>query len=702
MPDVSTVVPKEYPPCRKACPAGVNVQAYVALVSQGKFEEALKVIRKSIPFPSVCGRVCFAPCEDACARQNVDEPVAIRSLKRLVADHQAASGKREKPKPISKTHHERIAIIGSGPAGLTAAYELAKLGYPVVVFESASKPGGSLRYCIPEYRLPESALDAEIEYIMETGVEIQLNTKIGRDLTIDDIIKQGYKAVFIATGAHQCISLNIEGEELGGVFHALDFLVKAKAGDQVDLRGKVAVIGGGNVAIDAARTSKRLGGKEVTIIYRRSEKEMPAHRREVEEAKQEGVKFLFLAAPKRILGQNGRVAGIECFKTALGQADESGRRRPVPVEGSEFVVPASAVLLAIGEMPDVSFLPKNVEVARGNRVVVDQVTLETKSSGVFAGGDAVSGPASVIEAIAAGKRAAISIDRYVRGVDLKAGRTEEVHETTWVPDEAILVKKPRQNVSCLEPTERATCFEEVELGLTPEAGLLEARRCLSCGPCVECLEKEELCDADDAIVDKDRCIACANCQKICEYGAIEVDKSVAKIDPILCKGCGTCAVECPAEAITMQNFSDEKILAQIEDAAASWGIGKPGNLAFVCDWSTKEDGLEWPEDTRIIPVRCSGRIDPLHVLRAFALGADGVLIVGCEAKDCHYVFGSVVTKKRVTQMKEWLQAIGIEPERLTMEKSSVGNEQSLNEIIQRFADRMEKAGATPLKKAVNK
>lgn len=697
MPAVSTVVSKGYPPCRKACPAGVNVQAYVALVSQGKFDEALKVIRKSIPFPSVCGRVCFAPCEDACSRKNVDEPVAIRALKRLVADHEVASGRREEPKPIRKIHSERIAIIGSGPAGLTAAYELAKQGYPAVVFESASKPGGSLRYCIPEYRLPESALDAEIEYILETGVEVRLNTKIGRDLTINDIMKQGYKAVFVATGAHQCIGLNIEGEELTGVFHALEFLVKARAGQPVDIQDKVAVIGGGNVAVDAARTSMRLGAKEVTIIYRRSEKEMPAHRKEVEEARQEGVKFLFLAAPKRILGQNSRVTSIECIKTVLGQPDKSGRRRPVPVEGSEFVVPASTVLLAIGEMPDVSFLPKDVEVARGNRVVVDQVTLETKSPGVFAGGDAVSGPASVIEAIAAGKRAAISIDRYVRGVDLKVGRAEEVYETTWVPEEAILVKKPRQKVPCLEATERARCFEEVEVGLTPEAGLSEALRCLSCGPCAECLEKEELCDADDIIVDNDRCIACANCQKICEYGAIEVDKSVAKIDPDLCKGCGTCVVECPAEAIAMQNFSDEKILAQLEDAAASWEAGKPKTLAFVCNWSTRESALEWPKDVRVIPVRCSGRVDPLHVLRAFALGADGVLIVSCESKDCHYTFGSTVARRRIVEIREWLRAIGIEPERLTMEKSSVGNEQHLNEMVRSFADKVEKAGATPLR-----
>lgn len=529
-------------------------------------------------------------------------------------------------------------------------------------------------------------------------MEIRTNTTVGRDTTIEKIKKQGYKAIFVATGAHHCISLNIKGEELNGILHALDFLKDVQSGKHTELGNKVAVIGGGNVAIDAARTARRLGVKEVTIIYRRTEREMPAHHKEVEEAKLEGVKFHFLASPKKFLGKNDKVAGIECIKNELGPPDDSGRRRPIPVEGSEFVVSASSVLLGVGEMPDTSFLPGEVEVARGNRVVADSMTLETKAPGVFAGGDAVTGTASVIEAIAAGKKAAVSIDRYVRGVDLKAGRTDAVPETTWFSEKNVLKEKPRQPMPCLKLGRRVSSFEEVELGLSPNAGLLEAHRCLFCGPCSECLEREGLCEEDDAIVDEDRCIACANCEKVCEYGAIKVEKSVAKVNPLVCKGCGTCAVECPAEAITMQNFSDEKISAQIRDAVASRKAeDKPQTLAFVCSWSLNADRFQWPQNIHVISVKCSGRVDPLHVLHSFMLGADGVLIVSCESKDCHYVFGSSIAEKRVRQMKEWLQAVGIDSKRLQMERSSVGNEQHLGEALKEFSTKLEGMEATPLK-----
>jgi len=693
----------KYPPCRRACPAGINVQAYIALIAQGKFKEALEIIRKSIPFPSVCGRVCFAPCEDACTRKDIDEPISIRSLKRLVADQEFAFELRKKPKPIPKNRAEKIAIIGSGPAGLTAAYELTKMGYPVTVFESASKPGGALRYCIPEYRLPEEVLDAEIDHILGAGVEIRTDITIGKDLTLDEIRRQSYKAIFIATGAHHCVSLNIEGEELNSVFHALDFLKEVHCGHPTDIGKKVAVVGGGNVAIDAARTARRLGPEEVTVIYRRSEKEMPAHSQEIEEAKLEGVKFQFLTSPNRILGKNGKVVGVECIKNKLGPPDESGRRRPVPVEGSEFTIPVDSILFGIGEMPDVSFLPEEVEVARGNRIVVDEVTLETKLPSVFAGGDAVTGPASVIEAIAAGKKTAVSIDRYINGLDIKAGRTQEVPEIAWVSEENVLKKKLRQAMPCLEPVERVDCFKEVELGLTPKAGISEAHRCLFCGPCSECLETEELCEADHVLIDEDRCIACANCEKICEYGAIKVEKSVAKADSFLCKGCGTCIAECPAEAIAMENFSDEKISSQIREAATQWAAKeRVQTLAFVCKWSydVSADGFEWPQNVYVVPVRCSGRVDPIHVLRAFMLGADGVLVISCEAEDCHYVFGSSTAKKRVKQMKEWLLAIGVDPERLQIERSSVGNEQQLSKALKDFSAKLEGIGSTPFKKAV--
>ncbi len=699
MASTTSALEEKYPPCRKACPAGINVQAYIALIAQKKFKEALEIIRQSIPFPSVCGRVCFAPCEDACTRKDIDEPLSIRTLKRLVTEHEVSS-RNEKPEVIPKTHEEKIAVIGSGPAGLTAAFELAKLGYPVTVIEASSKPGGCLRFAIPEYRLPEEVLEKELDYIRNIGIEIRTDTTIGKDVTIDELKTEGFKAFFIATGAHKCISLNIEGEKLQGVFHALSFLKDVYSQTQDGLGEKVAIVGGGNVAIDAARTARRLGSAEVTVVYRRSENEMPAHHNEVEDAKLEGVKFHFLATPKRIIGENGKVTGMECLKTVLGPPDESGRRRPTPVEGSEFTVQADTVLLAIGMMPTTSFLPREIEVGRGNIIIVDEVSLETKSPGIFAGGDAVLGPASVIEAIASGKKAAESIHRYIKGQDLKAGRTKEVPELAWITDQKSLEKKPKQTMPCLKLNDRITSFKEVELGLTTEAGIIEAHRCLFCGPCSECLEKEDLCEIDDPYVDEDRCIACANCEKVCEYGAITIQKSVAKVNPFLCKGCGTCAVECPAEAITMKTYSDESIMDQIKTAAALWSTANsPHILAFACTWSYNQNAIVsgWPRNTTMIPLKCSGRVDPLHILKAFILGVDGVLVVSCDSKDCHYIFGESSARKRHKELKMWLQTTGINPERLRTEQSLPGKEQDLKNSIQSFTTELQKMGVSSIK-----
>lgn len=687
--NINSTTCKEYAPCRAACPAEVNVQGYIALIAQGKFKEALEVIRKDIPLPLVCGRVCFSPCEDACTRKDFDEAVSIRALKRLAADYELKIGKAKKPKPIPKTHNEKVALIGSGPAGLTAAYELVKRGYPVTVFESTPKPGGTLRYCIPAYRLPKDVLEDEIGYIEALGVEFKTGTTVGKDITIENLFQQGYKAVFIGTGAHRCLSLNIEGEELQGVMHSLTFLNNINYGKPVTLGKKVIVIGGGNVAVDVARTAKRLSPEEVTVLYRRTEQEMPAQKREVEEAKLEGVRFQFLTMPKKIVGKAGKVVGIECLKMRLGEPDESGRRRPVPVEGSEFVVPADTVILAIGETPDTSFLPKEVQVTEGNTIVVDQVTLQTIVPNVFAGGDAVTGPASVVEAIAAGKKAAESIDRYLKGLDLKAGREIEKHEVKWATTEMPLEKKPRQPMPRLEPLQRAKNFNEVELGFTPSLGIQEARRCFSCGPCAQCLEMEELCEPDDAIVDEDRCIACANCEKICEYGAIKVEKSVAKVNLPLCKGCGTCAIECPAVAINMKNCSKEKLLAAVRNIASKWKIGnKPKILSFVCKRAYEESENQ-AKSLYTVFVPCSGRVDPLHVLQAFVMGADGVIIVACQISDCHYISGAFNAEQRVRQMKGWLKILGIKPERLEI-KHALNGEPKLDEVLRNFEKSLDK------------
>jgi len=491
VPNKATIDKRGYSPCRVTCPAGVNVQGYVALISQGKFKEALEVVRRTMPFAAVCGRVCTHRCEAECERGKVDEPVSIRALKRFIADYEFKAG-REKAVPVEQTKKDRIAIAGSGPAGLACAYDLIKKGYPVTVFEAESAAGGLLRWGIPEYRLPKSVLDDEIEYIKELGVEIRTNTQV-KDL--QELTEQGYRAVFLGTGAGISQRMNIPGEDTTGVIHALDFLKQVNSAEKVKLGNRVAVIGGGNAAVDSARVARRLGAGEVTIIYRRSRVEMPAAAEEVDEAEKEGIDIHILATPVRVLSQDGRLTAIECTRMELGEPDESGRRRPVPVEGSEFTVEVDNVIMAVGQAVDKSGLPENLDFTDRGTVSADQVTLETGIPGVFAGGDMVSGPADAIGAIAAGKEAAESIDRYLSGTDLREGRPTQLTRVQDVSKEGVNTKT-RADMPMLDLKNREKSFAEVELGLDENAAIEEAKRCLSCAVCSECMECEKVCEAE--------------------------------------------------------------------------------------------------------------------------------------------------------------------------------------------------------------
>ena len=489
VPAVFTVEKKGTAPCRIACPAGVNAQGYIALISQGKFKEALALVRQTMPFAGVIGRVCTHHCETECERKTIDEPMSIRTLKRFIADYELKAG-REKAVPFEKTRKEKIAVVGSGPAGLACAYDLVRKGYPVTVFEAMPMVGGLLRYGIPEYRLPENVLDNEIDYIKELGVEIRTDSTVKETSAL---LEQGYRAVFLGTGAWVSQKLGIPGEDAAGVIHALDFLKRVNSGNEVSPGRRVAVIGGGNAAVDAARAARRLGADEVTIIYRRSREEMPAVAGEVDEAEKEGVKLHILAAPVKVLGQNGKLTGIECLRMELGEPDASGRRRPVPIKGSEFALDVDNVIVAIGQSVDKAGLPGELDYTERGTIAADPVTLETNMTGVFAGGDVVSGPADVIGAIAAGKEAAESIDRYLNGADLREGRPKQVNRVEEVSKEGI-PPKLRAAMPMLDLKQREGSFAEVELGLDEETAMAEARRCLNCAGCCECLSCEAACE----------------------------------------------------------------------------------------------------------------------------------------------------------------------------------------------------------------
>lgn len=553
---------KRLPPCRTACPAHVNVQGYVSLIQRGKFKEAVELIRKDMPFPAICGRVCFSPCEDACARLNLDQAVAIRALKRIVADIEREQG-RVKPEPIPKTRTEKLAIIGAGPAGLAAAYDLAKLGYPVTVFERMLEPGGMMFYAIPSFRLEKFVVANEIAYIKDIGVEIKTGMEFGKDVTLESLRNEGYEAVFISIGTQVSRRMNVPGEDLEGVVRGLKFLRAFSLGQHIDVGEKVAVIGGGNSAIDAARTAKRLGAEKVMVLYRRTRNEMPALSHEVEAAEKEGVAFHFLVSPKRIIGENGKVKAVECLRMRLGEPDSSGRRRPIPISFSEHQYEVDLVIPAIGQIPEGSCVPNEFldEEAKAALIPVDPVTMKTRIPGVFAGGDIVSGRASIIQAVGAGKQAAVSIHRYLTGQDLKAGR-EEAEETTWVKDWEILKKKSRRYEAPTEKTRLS--FEEAERFLkeTKRKAMFEAFRCIGCGPCSECLAGIDLCEEDKAVVDESRCTGCNTCAIVCPVGAIEKnEEEIAQVNEGLCKGCGICAARCPERAIAMKQLTDENILS---------------------------------------------------------------------------------------------------------------------------------------------
>jgi NADPH-dependent glutamate synthase beta subunit-like oxidoreductase len=410
--------------CHKRCPQGLKLPEIFQAVRKFAvesgymegFAKALEIIREKIPLPASCCYVCFHP-----ERAIDNKQLVTDSIQHSILDY-----KDEKPKKNALTpiNGEKVAIIGSGPTGLSAAQDLAKKGYCVTIFEALSSPGGMLRRCIPEHRLPKKIVDSDIKRITDLGVKIKTNTAIGKSLKIKQLLEQGYSAIFVATGAHEERTLGIEGEELNGVFHALDFLEKAKK-QEAELSDKVSIIGGGNVAVDSAETALRLGAK-VTILYRRSRAEMPASPWEIKEAEEEGVKIEFLVAPKRILGEKGKVTAIECMRMELSELDETGRRRPVPIQGSEFVIETGTVIMAIGQFPNTVFLPETVEITEKRTIAADPFTLETSSAGIFAGGDAVSGPATLMKAIIAGKRAAISIHLYLRGISVEPLLVENV------------------------------------------------------------------------------------------------------------------------------------------------------------------------------------------------------------------------------------------------------------------------------------
>jgi len=487
-------------PCQHTCPVGIDVPRYLEAISRGAYLESVEIIRERNPFPAICGRICHHPCELRCRRGELDDSLAIRALKRFVADWYFENiDQIPSPEPFARTNPQKVAVVGAGPCGLACAYFLAQMGYSVTVFEALPVGGGMLSVAIPQFRLPDEVIRKEIAYIEKSGVEIRYNSPVNINFTIDDLKKSGYNAVFIAAGAQKSQQMGIPGEleDLEGFYYGLRFLRDVKIGRPVKIGKKVIVIGGGNVALDTARTAVRLGAEEVEIFYRRTREEMPVSEMEYEEARAEGVKANFLVSPTRIVSSNWKVTGLQCIRMELGEPGKDGRRRPIPVAGTDFFAEADTVFASVGQAPDLSFLPPDsaLERTRLETLVVDENRLSTNLAGVFAGGDFVSGPGMVIEAVSAGRRGALAIDKFFKAdptrvliydqrQDLlipEAGKEEEEPEPVEEElDEEIWKPQYRPEIPRLPTEERKHSFKETELCYVEAEAVQESKRCLRC------------------------------------------------------------------------------------------------------------------------------------------------------------------------------------------------------------------------------
>lgn len=610
--DTLTLRAIEPSPCTEACPAGINVKSYVSLIAEGRFAEALEVVRERCPLPGICGRICHHPCETACKRDEVEAPVGIRALKRFIADLELELDPPQPTEIPAPTRDESVAIIGSGPAGLTAGYDLARAGYRVTIFEGEPEPGGMLRYGIADYRLPPEILDAEIDYLKRSGIEIRTGCRIGEDVDLETLLEEEYSAAIFAVGAQNGRRLGLEGEAgCDAVEDALAFLRRVNLGDRTPVTGKVLVIGGGSTAIEAARSALRLGADEVEIVYRRHRDQMPADEEEIEVAEAEGIGFRLLTAPARVVAENGRLQGLECLEVALGEPDDSGRRRPIPIPGSEFVIAADRILAAIGQEARFDFLPDEVveRVADRGLLAVDAATAMTALRGVFAAGDVVTGPSTVIDAVAAGHDVAESVRAFLEGEEYTPPAPSSER---FAPTEYEIPPPSPPTMERLKPIVRPVVdgheFDEVEQVLSAANAIAEAQRCLRCGPCAECRICASTCGhrhvtlhagngADDGetlllrtptrfaaglegygqvegwllpdetspegytvdlttgvvSVDEEHCRGCARCVLVCPFDAISLvdetaPETTAHVSPTLCRGCNLCVAICPTDA----------------------------------------------------------------------------------------------------------------------------------------------------------
>jgi len=648
-------------PCLVACPVHTDTRLFVEHIMEGRYERALDLLLAANPFTSVCGRICHHPCEESCRRRKVDAPVGLRQLKRFVVEATADYRLRRRA-PVERTRSQRVAIIGSGPAGLTAAHDLARAGFGVTVFEAAAQPGGMLGAAIPRYRLPYRVLREDIDDILALGVELKTGCAVGTDIEFGEL-ERSFDAILIATGLSESRTLGVPGIDSRGVLLALPLLRATCAGQPPALGERVVVIGGGNVAIDVARCARRLGAADVTMTCLESRGEMPAWEWEIEEALEEGVKLAPSWGPSAVETQGDAVSGIQ-LKRCARVFDEQGRFSPAFDEAETSFLPADSIILAIGQRADLVCVEgSKVAVSRDQRLEYDPQTMATSARGVFACGEVVTGPGAAVEAVADGHRAARAIHHFLdAGELLTQAPREQLPSLGDLPAETIerIKERARVRVALAAAEARVRDFSEIERGFTEAEARAEAQRCLAC--------------TTGAFVDEDRCAACLTCVRICPFGVATVSNTAAMPDE-KCQACGLCAALCPAAAIALKRFGAQRIQQDLSRLLAALPTSQRPRLivSFCCLFETTSRKFldDSPQDAAAtgvarVLVPCVGRLSVADMLAPFEMGADGVCVIACASGECLYPTAEERLRARVDEVKRILDEIGLGGERIDL------------------------------------
>ncbi|MGA1840139.1 MAG: FAD-dependent oxidoreductase [bacterium] len=652
------------PPCQGACPIHQDVRGYIGAIVKGEFDKAVDIIRETNPLPFICSTICAHPCENECRRKNADEALSVRSLKRAALDFGNEMTKKSYSKSYS-SNREMVAVIGSGPGGLTAAHDLAILGYNVTVIEKESILGGALANFVPLYRLPRDLIDRDIEGIRELGVKFKTDLEIGKGINITDLKSQGYKAILISTGLPVSRSLSLPGFDMKNVWPALPFLRDVNLGlRQIDNGKSVIVIGGGNVAIDVARSALRAGASKVKLVCLESFEEMPAFAWEIKEAEEEGVELNCSWGPKCIKAKEGSSCALETV-AVKSVFDEKGFFNPTFCEDKSSVIEGDIVIIAIGQTTDLSFLSNyDMKLVQKGKIIIDPISMATQETGIFACGEVVTGPGMAVEAMASGRQAAFSIHHYLQGIPITD--IEKPESLEQLNEEVIssIKKQPRQPMPLLDVKKRIKNFDFIEVGYDQEMALLEARRCLTCGAGARRIEE--------------KCIDCLTCVRVCPYDVPIVTpapENNVEIREDQCQACGICIVECPARAIEFNSTCFEDMDKEIEEAFARVEL-KDGNSAialFYCYYDTGtmlalEPVLkkELQSGVVLLKVPCVAKLGISFLLKTFEMGANGLLIMECKDDDCKYSQAALWLKRRIEITSEILKEMNPDRELIKM------------------------------------